>query len=411
MNVNFSINPESILEAYRPFFRGKFDKRYNIYWGGVGSGKSYFIAQKMIYDAMKNEKTGILVLRKVQATMKSTVIATFKEVLEEWKLDKIVHHQKDKNDNRLIFPNGSFILFKGYDDPEKLKGVPNVTKIYLEEGTDFLKDDLDALIARIRGKNTIGKTIKVYMSFNPVWVGHWLRSRFFTDDNKPLEPENCFTLHTTYLDNKYYGDTSALLDLKIKNVRRWKIDGLGLWGVYGDIIYSNWRKIKCIQDESYYDDITWGLDFGFSHMCGMVKLGIKNNDIYVLKELYTNKLTNSQLAKKIKQTFTAEEVATMQVIADNARPEAIEELNNNGIYTFPCKKGSVLEGIEYIQDRFVFVDEGCGGTSKEQSGYQWQKDSRTGLALPRPVKTDDDLMDSIRYATEKWRFTSSISFS
>lgn len=408
--MKIKINKNIFMPAYLPHLQEQTDKKINIFYGGVGSGKSYFIVQKLIYFCLTNNKEGILIIRKVQATLKSTVITTIQQVLKDMGLNKIVVEQKDKEDRRFLFPNGSFFLLKGYDDPEKLKGVPNITKIWMEEATDFLQEDYSALTARIRGRNA--KNIKIYMSFNPIWIGHWINQEFFINGEDAKE-EDIKIVKTTYKDNKFYGDTSLLLKLQQTNPRRWKIDGLGEWGVYGELIYENWQTITREElNKVNIVEYCWGLDFGFTHSTALIKLGkdIKGN-LYVMEEIYYPKLIPRELINKIKNKFP-NEWKFMEIIADSSRPEAIEEFKQEGFYIKGTKKGagSVLEGIEKIQGKEVYVVEDCKGTIFEKDSYSWQKDNKTGLYIPKPVKTQDDAMDAIRYAAEKLLQNNFITF-
>jgi len=407
--MKIKINKNIFMDAYRDHITEDKDNKINIYYGGVGSGKSYFLTQKLILYCLMNKNEGILITRKVQATLKSTVIQTIQDIIRSMKLDKVIREKKDVEDRRFIFPNGSFILLKGYDDPEKLKGVPGITKIWLEEATDFNKDDFYALISRIRGKNS--KNIKVYLSFNPVWVGHWINNEFFLNGTMPID-DKVKIVKTTYRDNQYYGDTSMLLDLKVKDPRRWKIDGLGEWGVYGELIYDNWKTItRADLEKINIVQYIWGLDFGFEHNSVLVKVGKDEKDnLYVMEELYMRKLIPRELIRKIKERY--KDWKYMEIIADSARPEAIEEFKQEGFYIKHTKKGagSVLEGIEWIQGRDVYVVDECIGTLLEKDSYSWQKDNKTGLFIPKPVKVQDDSMDAIRYATEKLRKDNRVTF-
>lgn len=96
----------------------------------------------------------------------------------------------------------------------------------------------------------------------------------------------------------------------------------------------------------------------------------------------------------------------LRIQADNARPEAIEEMNRNGFAGIrACEKGpnSVVEGIEWLQDRAIYVDESCIGLKNELESYQWEKDKKTGDRLPKPVKVNDDGVDSLRYGALNFR--------
>jgi phage terminase large subunit len=68
------------------------------------------------------------------------------------------------------------------------------------------------------------------------------------------------------------------------------------------------------------------------------------NDFIILDEcFYLRNLTNNDLAQYIRK----EKIENQLIIADNARPEGIEELSRSGLLVKPCEKGkdSIINGI------------------------------------------------------------------
>jgi phage terminase large subunit len=322
----------------------------------------------------------------------------------------------------ITFSSGSIIRFKGYDDPEKLKGIDQVNVLWLEEATDFTQDDLEDIQDRLRATppkdHPWGKELKIFLSFNPVFKTHWIRTYFFENEidmsneihkDTVLDPLTTFALKTTWRDNKYYNgqykDEALRKKMKAKNPRKYGVQCNGNWGVLGELIYENYSVINCVKDHSFYDYISYGLDFGFEHNTAFYEIGIKDSNVYVIRELYKPKLRATLIADELKKMYpnTFEEI---EIYADNARPEIIEEMIIQGLYsTRSCTKGpnSVLEGIEWLQDRDIYIDVSCVGASNEIESYQWEKDKRTGERLPKPIKVNDDAMDAIRYGTEKFK--------
>lgn len=63
MKINLNLPRGLFNDAYLSYLHS-YEKRYEVYYGGAGSGKSVFVAQKLLLKAMK-EKRKILVVRKV----------------------------------------------------------------------------------------------------------------------------------------------------------------------------------------------------------------------------------------------------------------------------------------------------------------------------------------------------------
>jgi len=491
-----------VNEKYRFMFKpGYIPKKYNIFYGGTGSSKSFSIWSKLIEMCVCHSTFDVLIARKYATTLKNTVEIPILNIMTKY--FKNVHSShglvegRDFTYNRTLkhikFSSGSIIRLTGYDNPEKLKGIDNVNVLVLEEVTDFTQEDLEDIQDRLRGtpdpSHVWGKELKVFMMFNPIFKTHWIRTYFFQDEidmseeiwkDNVLEPENTFILKTTWRDNKYYNgqykDEKLRKKMKLRNPRKYGVQCNGNWGVLGELIYENWEVIDCSKDLSYYDGISYGLDFGWEHHTAFHQIGIKDDDLYILKELYKPKLTAIDIANELKKMFpwVKEEIEKLKkyvngnsdisksmqlfyevkkkyakvcnleifqrekvyerdinweyitreiqksinppyndirIYADNARPEAIEEMKRQGINGIrACTKGtnSVMEGIEWIQERGMYVDKSCIGLKNELESYQWEKDKKTGERLPKPVKVNDDACDSLRYGCERFRKPSNV---
>ena len=110
--MKFTISRKCFNKAYLPQLE-EYKKRYNIYYGGAGSGKSHFAVQKIVYKYLKYPGRKCLVVRKVSNTLRESIFALFKSVLGDWKLyDQC---KVNKTDMTIELPNGSSFIFKGID--------------------------------------------------------------------------------------------------------------------------------------------------------------------------------------------------------------------------------------------------------------------------------------------------------
>ena len=113
-STSIKISKKIFNDAYLPLL-DKYNKRFEVYYGGAGSGKSVFITQKLLYKYLKYAGRKCLVIRKVQATLKDSCFALFKSVISQWHLYE--QCKINKTDLTIELPNGSIFLFKGLDDP------------------------------------------------------------------------------------------------------------------------------------------------------------------------------------------------------------------------------------------------------------------------------------------------------
>ena len=87
------------------------------------------------------------------------------------------------------------------------------------------------------------------------------------------------------------------------------------------------------------------------------------------------------------------------VIADSAEPKSIDELTVYGVDIVPAIKGqgSVLMGIQSVQNRKISVTKRSTNLLKEYRSYLWDTDVN-GRNINKPTQGNDHAMDAIRYA-------------
>jgi len=231
-----------------PFFKKLLfdEKRYLILYGGAGSGKSYFIAQKILIRCLQN-KERILCCRKTAESIKNSIFKLFFDIITANELTGII--KINKSDYSFTFTNGSQILTTGLDDVEKLKSIHAISSIWIEEATEVMESDFTQLDLRLRGESASYK--QIILSFNPIDETHWLKHRFF--DNKP---ESCTVNHSTFLNNQFIDEEyKKMLNEQIGwDVNMLRIYINGEWGRIqtGGEFYSHFAFKKHVTDECNY---------------------------------------------------------------------------------------------------------------------------------------------------------------
>jgi len=285
----------------------------------------------------------------------------------------------------IICANHNSILFCGLDDVEKLKSISGITGIWVEETTEISEEDFNQLNLRLRGQTKYPKQIT--MTFNPVSALHWLKKRFF-DSTK----HEAFTLKTTYEDNKFIDDEykKVLEDLKSQDEIYYQIYARGEWGLLSNLIYTDWEVTAELPKS--FERIFWGLDFGYNNPSALVKVGIYDQQIYILDEFYKTGLTNSELTSILEKKVQKHE----DIYADSAEPARIEEIRRKGLNIYPAIK-SVKDGIDLVKRHKLHISGECTNFIKEIQAYKYKKD-KDGNVLDEPVKFLDHAMDAVRYA-------------
>lgn len=381
-------------EVFLPYLEN--DKRYEVIYGGAGSGKSWFVAQKKVYQHLNDKGRKTLVIRKVGNTLRHSVFSQIKQTISEWGVGDLFDVPKGKTNFDIYGPNGNQFIFSGLDDVEKLKSIVGITDIWIEEASEISDDDFTQLDLRLRGKAAFPKQIT--LTFNPISALSWLKKRFFDVSDK----EKISILKTTYLDNKFIDDEYREMIESLKDIDpvMYKIYGLGDWGVLGNLILTNWEVKDVSQKPRDYDQVLQGMDFGYNHPSAFLRIGLKDGELNIFQEVYERKLTNQDFIDLVKPLVTPNDL----IIADNAEPDRIEEFNRNNLNVVGAKKGpdSVRAGIEWLRRHKINIHPSCINAIKEIQGWKYKED-KDGNVLDEPVPFKDDAMAALRYAVEPLR--------
>ena len=92
------------------------------------------------------------------------------------------------------------------------------------------------------------------------------------------------------------------------------------------------------------------------------------------------------------------------ITADAAEQKSIAELKRDGIARVrPAKKGpdSVIQGISFLQQYQLVIDDRCVKLIEELENYTYQKDRKTNEYINKPVDSYNHCIDAIRYAVEE----------
>ncbi|MCD3223796.1 PBSX family phage terminase large subunit [Clostridium botulinum] len=397
--LNIKISKKIFNDVYLPQLEN-YSSRFNVYYGGAGSGKSRFVVQKIILKALKFANRKILIVRKVGNTLRDSIFAEFKTVLADWGL----YDRCEVRETLLTIelPNGSKFLFKGLDDPEKIKSISGLDDIVIEECTEIDMQDFNQLNLRLRSKNPHNQ---IHCMFNPVSKSNWVYKMWFEDS---YNKKNTMVLKTTYKDNKFLPQEyiDSLNDMKEKDPVYYRIYALGEFATLDKLIYDNWQEVefdwKELLKESTSLRALFGLDFGYINDPSAfiaVLVDEKNKEIYIFDEFYKKGLLNDAIAEEIIKMGYHKEVIT----ADSAEQKSIEEIRRNGVPRIKgARKGkdSILNGIQLIRQYTIYVHPRCENTIEELKNYCWQKDKITKEYINKPIDAFNHALDALRYACE-----------
>jgi len=402
---------DKVLPVYRDGF-WKTKKTYVINKGSRGSGKSKNAALWHIFNMMKYPLANTLVIRRTERTLRDSCFSDL-----QWAIHQLGADSEWKCTTSPLemtyMKTGQKILFRGLDSGYKVTSISVPIGVlcwcWFEEFYEVSnEEDFDIIDESIRGRLPEGYFKRITCTFNPWSAHHFSKERFFdvTDDN-------VLAMTTTYKDNPYLSQTDMQLFERMKehNPRRYRIAGLGEFGIEEGLIYENVEYSDFDIDQLRKSGLkpAYGLDFGYTDPNAFVAMLIDNDKkvIYIFDEFYKTGITNKQIAEEIKQKGYGSE----RIICDCAEPKSIAELQDEGIRAEPSRKGrdSVTHGIQLIQNYKIIIHSRCVDFSKEISNYCWAKD-RDGKPTDKPDHEFSHGMDAMRYGVQKAIMPQTFSF-
>lgn len=438
-------NVEKVKSVAPAYFEFMFDWDYKTYLavGGYGSGKSYHIALKIILKLL-SEKRKCLVVREVFETIQDSCYDLFCEILDEMELltEQVALWRRDpalvlcqKSPLRIKFHNGSSIIFKGMDKPERIKSINGVSIVWLEECSEIKYAAYKELQGRLR---VPGVSLHFILSCNPVGKENWVYRHFFKrlgDDGKEtiiLDDEelyqrkvvvmnNTYYLHTLPEDNVFLPKTylKTLDEIKDYDPDLWRVAKLGRFGVNGtkvlpQIIVAKSSKmfkkeIELLGDENKY----FGFDFGFEDSYNAVvsmAVDAKHSILYIYDEIYINHITDDKMAnldemrllKKKLNSYNARGLNKM-IVADNEDPKAISYYRQCGFPIRKCRnkfQGSRLSNTRKVKRfHYIVISPKCKNAIRELKDLTYAKDAK-GNAIYDKFNIDPHVLSAIWYALD-----------
>lgn len=340
-------------------------------------------------------------------------------------VDKIrafgVEDQFEVLNSEIHTPGGGLIIFKGMKDytAENIKSLEGFDIAWVEEAQTFSDNSLTMLRPTLRKEGS-----ELWFSWNPRNPTDPV-DKFFRKD----VPPNSKCIEVSWRDNPYITET-------LKEEREWDQQRdpdkyAHVWeGAYKKIsearVFRNWTEQEFETPEK--TSFLLGGDWGFSvdPTC-LVRMFFRDaRTICIDREayevgceiedtpaLFDSLLCGEQCAKPRTTCKRPEHgwARKWEIVADSARPETISHMQRHGYPRVTAARkgaGSVEEGVTFLQSYNLIVHPRCVQTIKELTFYSYKVDAQTGVVIPILEDKKNHVIDSLRYALEKYRRTRSL---
>lgn len=351
--------------------------------GGTSAGKTISILQLLIDRAQRDKKPTLTsVVSETMPHLKKGAIRDFLSILIECGYFR--DDRWNKTDSIYTFETGSKIEFFSAEESDKVRG-PRRDRLFMNEASNIPFETYEQL--EIRTKEMI------WLDWNPVSEFWWYT------EVMPMREVDFMIL--TYKDNE--GLDKAIVDSiesRRGNKNWWRVYGEGLLGEAEGRIYKDWAMIDLPHEARLR---RYGLDFGYTNDPTAIVGIYEYNGGYILDEVaYQKGLSNKDIADLFKNQPKA------LIIADSAEPKSIAELKLYGLNILPAQKGkgSILQGIQFVQDQRISVTKQSTNILKEYRNYLWLTDRVSGKTVNEPQDFLNHSMDALRYGLDTFRRTS-----
>lgn len=371
--------------------------------GGRGSLKSSTVSVLVPLLLINNPGTHALVLRKVANTIRDSVYAQYIWAIGE--LGMAAYWEAKVSPMELIYkPTGQKIMFRGADDPMKIKSI-KVPFGYIAV-THFEEKDQFAGRAEIRNilQSTMrgGSVFWNFESYNPpISRDNWA--------NKDSVEERADRLchKSTYLQAPPEWLGQQFIDeaerLKETDERAYQHEYLGIPVGTGGNVFDN-LELREITDEemSHFDQIYQGVDYGwFPDPFAFIRMHYDRarETIYLMDEIYQNKLTNEASGNIIIQRGYKDAYIT----CDSAEPKSVADYRAMGLPAKAAVKGpgSVDYGMKWLQRRKIVIDrKRTPNAYNEFVNYEYER-NKDGDIISGYPDANNHLIDATRYALER----------
>lgn len=372
--------------------------------GGRGSTKSSFVSLEIILGMMQDPQANAIAMRKVGRFLDESV---FQQLI--WAINVLGVDSKWKirySPLGLTYtPFGNRIIFRGADDPQKIKSVKLANGyfkyIWFEERAEFDGEEEERTILQslMRG----GSEYFVFYSWNPPKsMNNWVNQDILQSrDDTVVHHSDYRTVPPEWLGEQFFVEAESLKETKPK---AYEHEYLGIATGTGGQVFENVTVRPITEEEmARFDRIYHGLDFGFgADPAAYIKMHYDRTRkrLFLFGEVYAPRLGNTKLAAQIKKYNPLNRVVT----ADSEDPRAIDALNELGLRVVGARKGpgSVDFGMEFLADEVneIIIDQQrCPNAVREFTGYELEQDKNGNFKGSYPDKNNHTI-DAVRYALE-----------
>lgn len=291
-----------LLNAQREFLEIPHNQSLDVamYVGGYGSGKTFSGSLLGIMLCIKFPGIRGLVGAQTLTLVRDTTQVQYFEHLEEMGFIENRDYFFKKAEQKLIFKNGSEIIFRFFEKPNKLKSL-NLGFVQIEEASDIPEATFKMLLGRMRQKihpSWVNFTYRIFGHTNPEENKGWIYKNFVTTQQSNYRLIHAPTTQNIHLPAGFVENLKQLYDEEYFN-----IFVLGQFGDYASGLVVKGFSQNNIQEITYKPTLPLHItcDFNVDPMCWLLAHKTENKVFYfdeiVIENTHTNQTMDVFLEK------------------------------------------------------------------------------------------------------------------
>lgn len=393
-------------------------RRYKDAHGGRGSTKSWTVARLLIEIAVRVPIRWVCA-REIQKSIRESVHKLLSDQITNLGYDYLFA----VTDRTIRGRNGSEFIFEGlWQNVKNIKSLEGADGVWVEEAEAVSKNSWEVLIPTIRKPSKaladfykmcgveVGDTVdpEIWTTFNPDDELDETSVMFIT---KPIK--EALICEVNYDQNPWF--IGSVLEKEM--LRCFEVDPDQAEHIWQGKFRRNKKaqimagkyEIRDFEPQADWLGPIYGLDFGFANdplSCHEYWLGPADgplqHTVFVYKELYKIGVETKDIQRELKENIG--NIGKKRIVADNARPETISDLNIRGLNVVACEKwpGCVEDGVSYLKslDKIVIHKTNCPGAQTEARYYSYKVEKKTGLVLNAIKDAFNHFWDDMRYALQ-----------
>ena len=395
------------IQTPRAFLPLLYPRRYKGSFGGRGSGKSHFFAERLIEEAVGGHIRAAC-LREHQNSIKDSSKQLLEDKIERLGVSSMFH----VTETEIRGPNESLFIFRGLQNhtASSMKSLEGFNRAWVDEAQTISARSLEIATPTFRAPGT-----EMCFSWNPTKASDPVDLFFRTAD--PSD-KDIVSVRVNFGDNPWFPD-----DLRRDAERDRRRDPdkyahvwLGEYSRNSEArVFRNWRigTLPIPPDARPY----FGADWGFAvDPTVLVRCWSWGRTLYVDREVYSVgcEIDRTPALFDRMNDAATKDIRAWPIIADSARPETVSYMRRHGFPKIESARkgpGSVEDGVEFLKNHDIVVHPDCRHTTDELTLYSYKIDKRTNEVLPELEDKKNHVIDALRYAVEKLRRNPPMKFT